>query len=66
MDIVKYLCERGADILSLDNLAVRLASQNGHLEVIMYLFRLGADISKISEKHQKYQAYFYRVDNGGV
>ena len=43
-EVVKYLCELGADFRSDNDHAIRWASWSGHLPVVKYLFELGADI----------------------
>ena len=40
LPVVKYLVEHGADINARDNSALRLASENGHSEVVKYLTSL--------------------------
>ena len=46
---MKYLCEAGADIHSENDYAVRLASANGHLEVVIYPCEVGADIRSCND-----------------
>jgi hypothetical protein len=53
--MVKYLIEEvGADIRNRNDCAIYLASLNDKLQVVQYLYENGADITRISEKHQKY------------
>jgi hypothetical protein len=37
LEVVKYLVSVGADIHADDDAAVRLTSENGHLEVVEYI-----------------------------
>ena len=62
LEVVKYLCEAGADIRSEDDCAVQWASENGHIQVVEYLISLGADITKISENHKKYFSFCQKMD----
>ena len=50
-DIVtwKYLVEHGANIHADEDLALRRASKNGHLEVVKYLVEQGADIHAFND-----------------
>jgi ankyrin repeat protein len=41
---VKLLVENGADVTADDNIAVRWAGSEGHLDVVKYLVSVGADI----------------------
>jgi len=42
LDAVKYLVSQGADVRAQNDKAVRMASQDGHLEVVEYLISQGA------------------------
>jgi len=44
LEVVKYLVSIGADVHACDDLALRGASNNGHLEVVKYLVSIGADV----------------------
>jgi ankyrin repeat protein len=44
MDCIPYLVEQGANIHVCDDLALRWASENGHLDVVKYLVEQGANI----------------------
>jgi ankyrin repeat protein len=44
LDVVKYLVERGVDIHSGNEYALRWGSHNGHLSVVKYLVEQGANI----------------------
>ena len=43
-EVVKYLCEAGADYRSSDDHAFRNAVANGHLQIVKYFFEKGVDI----------------------
>jgi len=45
VDTWKWMIKNGVDITANDNLAIRWASQNGHLKVVKYLHENGADIT---------------------
>jgi ankyrin repeat protein len=47
--VVKDAIEEGADINSLDGIAIQLASSNGHIEIVKYLIQQGADIHRNDE-----------------
>ena len=44
LEVVKYLCEAGADIQTNNNYSLRWASYDGNLELVKYLCEAGADI----------------------
>jgi ankyrin repeat protein len=43
------LIENGADVTADDNYAIRWASDNGHLPVVKFLIKRGADYSKLDK-----------------
>jgi hypothetical protein len=43
VDTFKYLVGLGADVKTINNCAVQLASENGHFEIVKYLIGLNAD-----------------------
>ena len=57
IEIVKYLCERGANIHHYNDAPIQWASYYGYLEIVKYLYERGADISQISERGKKYISF---------
>ena len=45
IDNIQFLVEQGADIHACDDLALRWAAMNGHLELVKYLVEQGANVN---------------------
>jgi hypothetical protein len=48
VEVVRFLCEAGADFRVDDNIPIVRAIENNHLEVVRYLVEVGADRTKIA------------------
>lgn len=57
LEMLKYLIEKkGADLHAEDEKALRVASQNGHLDVVKYLVERGADVHAMFEGALRFAA----------
>jgi len=70
-EAIKYLVENGADIHARDDLALRWAAGNCHLEVVKYLVEQGADIHarddsalQLAAANGELEVVKYLVENG--
>lgn len=57
LEMLKYLVEnKGADLHAEDERALRVASQNGHLDIVKYLVERGADVHAMFEGALRFAA----------
>jgi ankyrin repeat protein len=62
LDLVKYLIDKGADINTNDNQALRWTSRCGHLELVKYLVSKGANIHAIDNLDIKWASQEGHLD----
>ena len=54
---VKYALENGANVHTIDDYALRWASQNGHYDIVKLLLDYGADIHTDNDEALRWAAY---------
>lgn len=71
IEIVKYLCERGANIHHCNDAPIQWASYYGYLEIVKYLCERGADIQsidnlsvKLASQKSHYEVVKYLYERG--
>jgi ankyrin repeat protein len=62
LSAVKACVEQGADIHADDDVALRWAADNGHLEIVKYLIEQGANIHAMGDYALRYAAYEGRLE----